>query len=91
MGIGPGPDGSLLLREGTNKSGDWGKLYWPQANQIVSLKPDLLPDIEPDSLRQFHWLENKRLLLAFTPEEVWPIPWEEIEKLPRSKVQSSCQ
>jgi hypothetical protein len=85
MEIRSGPDGSLLLLEGDNKAGDWGKLYWPQARQIVRLKPDLLRDIEPDSLREFHWLEGKRMLLAFTSEEVWPVPWEEIEKLPRSK------
>jgi hypothetical protein len=86
MEIRPGPSGSLLLREGDNKAGDWGKIYWPTSKQLVRLKPDLLPDVEPDSLRQFHWLQEKRILLAFTPEEVWPIPWEQIEKLPRSKV-----
>jgi hypothetical protein len=84
MQVGSGPDGSLLLREGDNKAGDWGKLYWPEARRLVRLKPDLLPDIT--SLPRFHWLESRRTLLAFTPQEVWPIPWEELEKLPRSKV-----
>ena len=71
----PGPDSSLLLREGLNKSGDWGKLYWPRTKGVVGLKPNLLPDVDPDDIRGLHWLDAKRVLLAFTAKEVWPVAW----------------
>lgn len=86
MEVRPGPDSSLLLKEGDNKPGDWGKIYWPEARQIIRLKPDLIPEMDPDDLRHMFWLEDKRQLLAFFDEEVWHVPWEEIEKLPRTKV-----
>ena len=87
MIVRPGPDGSLFLKEGDSKAGDWGKLYWPESKEMIRLKPDLLPEMDPDRLRDLFWLEDKRRLLAFFDEEVWFVPWEEIEKLPRSKVQ----
>ena len=83
----PGPDGSLLLRECKNKPGDWGKLYWPETKQLVRLKPELLPDEDPDELHSLFWHEEKRCLLAFFEKKVWFIPWEEIETLPRRTVE----
>ncbi len=86
MEIRPGPEGSLLLREGDNKAGDWGKFYWPQTKELAHLKPDLLPDVGPSTPLAFYWLEQKRRLLAFTAQEVWFIPREELQELPRLKV-----
>ena len=86
MEIRPGPEGSLLIREGMNKTGDWGKLYWPQTREVVRLKPALLPDVNLDP-RALHWLEARQTLLAFAPAEVWPIPWADLEKLPRIRAE----
>jgi hypothetical protein len=86
MHVRPGPDGVLLLREGYKKGADLAKLYWPDSKQVIRLKPDLLPEIDPDNLDTMFWLEDKRRLLAFANGEVWFIPWEEIENLPRTKV-----
>jgi hypothetical protein len=86
MHLRPGPEGSLLLNEGDNKSGDWGKLYWPQSMQLARIRPNLLPDISKRDLRQLYWLDLQKKLLAFTDKSIWYIPLEEIEKLPRTKV-----
>ncbi len=85
MAVRPGPEGSLLLMEGTNKAGDWGKLYWPKEKRLVRIKPSLLPDLSSDDLREMHWLESQQRLLFFTREEVWFIPWEELKAIPRTK------
>jgi hypothetical protein len=87
MEIQPGLEDTLLLKEGENKAGDWGKIYWPKTKELTSLKPDLLPDVDPDDLRAFYWLEKKQRLLAFTSEDVWFVPLEEIEKLPRNRAE----
>ena len=63
------------------------KLYWPQTKQLVRLKPELLPDIDPDRLLALYWLEEKERLLVFTSTEVWFIPWEELQELPRIKAE----
>jgi len=85
MEVRPGPDGSLLLKEGDNKPGDWGKVYWPNAKEMIRLKPGLLPDVDPNDLRHLFWLEDRQQLLLFLDKEVRFIPWEEIENLPRMK------
>jgi hypothetical protein len=86
MEVHRGPDGSLLLREGMSKSGDWGKLYWPQTREVVGLKPNLLPDVDPDDVHALDWLDEKRMLLVFTAKEVWPVAWADIETLAKKKV-----
>lgn len=86
MYLRPGPEGSLLLYEGSNKTGDWGKLYWPELNQMASLKPKLLPDVAKRDLHDLFWLESQQRLLVFTAEEVWFIPYAQIQELPRSEV-----
>jgi len=85
MHLRSGPEGSLLLKEGDNKAGDWGKLYWPHTKQLTRLKPDMLRDIPEDDLRELYWLEDQKKLLAFSDREVWFVPLEEIQKLPRTK------
>jgi hypothetical protein len=86
MEVRPGPESSLLLLEGDNKAGDWGKLYWPQSHEFVSLKPEILPDLPKRDLRAVFWLESQQRLLAFADEEVWFIPYTELKNLPRRKV-----
>jgi ComEC/Rec2-related protein len=86
MHVRPGPDGALLLRVSYKKGADLAKLYWPESKQITRIKPDLLPEVDPEELSSLFWLEDKRRLLAFSKEEVWFVPWEEIEKLPRTKI-----
>lgn len=86
MYLRPGPEDSLLLHEGDNKAGDWGKLYWPQSRELVSLKPKLLPDVPKRDLRGLFWLASQQRLLAFANREVWFVPYAEIQKLPRTKV-----
>lgn len=85
MHVRPGPDGALLLRVSYKKGADLAKLYWPESKQMARIKPELLPEVNPEELNSIFWLEDKRRLLAFSKEEVWFIPWEEIEKLPRAK------
>jgi hypothetical protein len=85
MHVRPGPNGALLLKVCYKKGADLAKLYWPVSKQIARIKPDLLPEVDPEELNSLFWLEDKRQLLAFSKEEVWFVPWEEIENLPRAK------
>lgn len=86
MHLRSGPEDSLLLHEGDNKAGDWGKLYWPQSREFMSLKPELLPDVPKRDLRGLFWLASQQRVLAFADKEVWFLPYSEIQKLPRTKV-----
>ncbi len=86
MQLKSGPENSLLLKEGDNKAGDWGKLYWPDSRQITRLKPALAPEVPCGDLRALHWLESQKRLLVFSDKEVWFVTWEEIQQLPRTKV-----
>lgn len=86
LAVRPGPEGSLVLREGDNDLGDWGKLYWPQKKQWLRLKPSLLPDIPRKRLDSIFWLEESGRLLFFTDKEVWFVPWEQLQSLRRSKI-----
>lgn len=87
MHVRPGPDGALLLREGYKKGADLARLYWPESKEVIRLKTDLLPEIHSDNLDTLFWLEDKRRFIVFVMGEVWFIPWEEIENLPRTKIQ----
>lgn len=86
MHVRPGPAGALLLKEGDNKTGDWGKLYWPQSKELVHLKPSLLPDVPKRNVRSLYWLASQERLLVFTDKEVWFILYTEIQQLPRTKI-----
>lgn len=42
----PGPQGSILVREGDNKDGDAAKLYFPQDGTFLHIEPELFDDNE---------------------------------------------
>jgi hypothetical protein len=44
MYVRPGPAGGLLLKEGDNKDGDIGKLYFPTDGTFIHIEPRLFDD-----------------------------------------------
>lgn len=42
----PGPEGSIIIREGDNKDGDASKLYFPNDGSLIHVEPELFDDNE---------------------------------------------
>ncbi len=83
MYISPGPEGSILLKEGDNKRGDLGKLYFPEENTYICITPELFEDEDPDNIRTLHWIESCGRLVAATTARFWAVPIESVLSLPR--------
>lgn len=85
MGISAGPDGAVLIREGNNKKGDLGKLYFPEEGVFLRIEPELFGDEDPDAIRTLHWAGACGRLVAATPHRLWAVPTEEVLALPRHR------
>jgi hypothetical protein len=81
--LAPGPSGSVLIKEGHNKLGDLGKLYFRHENCYVRIEPELFEDEDPQEIRSLHWAEKIDRLLAATPNYLWSVPMERVLHLPR--------
>lgn len=73
ISVSAGPMGSLLLRQGTNKHGDLGKLYFPEAGAFLRVGPEWFPDEDPDDINSLHWISDCDRLVASTGERFWAV------------------
>ncbi|MBL8821456.1 MAG: hypothetical protein JNJ77_02635 [Planctomycetia bacterium] len=83
MFLTPGPQNSIILKEGYNKLGDLGKLYFPGRDYYQRLEPELFDDEDPDAIYSLHWIESCDRFIAATPKRFWAIPTARVLHLPR--------
>lgn len=74
MFLTPGPDGSIIVKEGDNRSDHLGKLWFPAQERFIPIEPELFGDEDPDQIRSIHWLESRARFVACTRERIWSIP-----------------
>jgi len=74
MNVAPGPDNSLLVQEGDNKTGDLGKLYYPDQDAYIRLEPEIFGDEDPGNIHHLHWSPTGLRLLASTSQRIWAVP-----------------
>ena len=77
----PGPDDSLLLKEGGNPDGDIGKLYFPGDKTFIHIEPELLGD--QDLYNFLCWSEGANRIVASDGYNLYAVPVETILALPR--------
>jgi hypothetical protein len=85
MYVSPAGDDAFLLKEGTNEMEDLGKLYFPDQDAYIRLKPELFEDEDPGLIRSLHWAAACGRLVASTAERFWSIPIETVLGLPRHR------
>ena len=83
MYISPGPEGAILLKQGDNRLGDLGKLYFPAEEYYLRIQPELFEDEDPDYIYSLHWCGACGKLVAATPKRLWGAPADAVLKLPR--------
>lgn len=81
--IGPGPAGSVLVREGNNPDGDLGKLYFPADGTFIHLEPSLFDDNDHGSI---YWSEQADRFIMPRNDRFLAIRTAAILALPRHPV-----
>ena len=74
MTVSSGPARSLLLKEGDNRLGDLGKLYFPDEETCIRIEPEWFPDEDPDDIRALFCVADCQRLVAATTERFWSVP-----------------
>ena len=82
MYIQRGPSGSVILKQGENKKGTLGVLYFPDEQAFIPIEPELFPDEDPDDVRALLFSEGSKRLIAATSSRLWAVPIEPLLKSP---------
>ncbi|HEV3448451.1 MAG TPA: hypothetical protein VG099_27690 [Gemmataceae bacterium] len=85
MYILPAGEDVYLLKEGNNELDDLGKLYLPNEDAYIGLKPELFEDADPSEIHWLHWAQACNRLVAATSESFWAVPIEKVLALPRHR------
>lgn len=83
QGISAGPDGAVLLKEGPNRFGDLGELYFPGEDAYIRLLPELYEDEDPGEVLALQWVPECGRLVAVTSKRLWAVPISSVLSLPR--------
>jgi hypothetical protein len=82
MYVRPGPQGSILLKEGTNKDGDVAKLYFPAEGTFSHIEPELFDDKDYPFI---HWSEKTDRFIVIAGKFL-AVPTAAVLSLPRYRV-----
>ncbi len=81
----PGPQGSIIVREGDNKDGDASKLYFPQDGSFIHIEPELFDDNEYSFV---YWSERSNRFLVHYGKEWLSIQTSVVLDQPRFRADS---
>jgi hypothetical protein len=73
------------LKKSDSELEDLGKLYLPNEDAYIRLKPELFEDADPDEIHWLHWAQACNRLVAVTSEGFWAVPIEKVLALPRHR------
>jgi hypothetical protein len=82
MVLQPGPDGSLLLKEGGNDDGDLGKLYFPADGTFIHIEPELFDDKDYSIL---HYSAGSQRFVTSDARQFLAVPAQLVLSLPRHR------
>jgi hypothetical protein len=83
----PGPQGSIIVREGDNKDGDAAKLYFPQDHSFIHIEPELFDDNEYSFV---YWSQPSDRFLVHYGKEWLSIRTSIVLDQPRFRVDSGA-
>jgi hypothetical protein len=83
MRVERGPDHSVILKQGDNKKGTLGVIYFPDEQAYIPIEPELFRDEDPDEIHALLFSEGSRRLIAATPSRLWAVPIAPLLEAPR--------
>lgn len=83
----PGPQGSIIVKEGDNMDGDVAKLYFPQEGSFIHIEPELFDDNEYGFV---YWSQPSERFLVHYGEHWLSLPTRFVLDQPRFRVDTSA-